>query len=57
MKCVELYGMIGCIKYKKSTIRKQSIIQKYSFSPMGPQRGNMNKKHVLKKVGFSKPVN
>jgi hypothetical protein len=47
---------IGGIKYQKSTIRNQSIIQKYFSSPMGPQRVKMKKKHVLKKVGFSKPV-
>jgi hypothetical protein len=40
------------IKYKKSTIRNQSIIQKYFFSPMGPQRGDMNKKTCFKKGWF-----
>jgi hypothetical protein len=48
---------LGGIKYKKSNIRNQSIIQKKNSSPMGPQRGKMKKKHVLKKVGFSKPFN
>jgi hypothetical protein len=38
---------IGGIKYKKSTIRNQSIIQKYISSPMGPQQGKMKKKHVF----------
>jgi hypothetical protein len=28
--------VLGDIKYKKSTIRNQSIIQKYFSSPMGP---------------------
>jgi hypothetical protein len=49
--------ILGGIKYKKSTIRNQSIIQKYFSSPMGPQRGKMKKKRVLKKVSFSKSVN
>jgi hypothetical protein len=48
---------IGGIKYKRSTIRNQSTMQKYFSSPMGPQRGKMKKNHVLKKVSFSKPVN
>jgi hypothetical protein len=43
---------IGGIKYKKFTIRNQSIIQKYFSSPMGPQKGKMKKKNVVKKVGF-----
>jgi acetolactate synthase small subunit len=40
-----LINRIGVIKYKKSTIRNQSIIQIF-FSSMGPQRGDMNKQHV-----------
>jgi hypothetical protein len=50
-----LMNRIGVIKYKKSTIRNQSIIN--FFPPMGPQRGDMNKKHVYKMVGLSKPAN
>jgi hypothetical protein len=45
---------IGGIKYKKSTIRNQSIIQKYFSSPMVPHRWKMNNQHVKKKVVFFK---
>jgi hypothetical protein len=37
---------IGGIKYKKSNITNQSIIQKYFFSPMSSQRGKMKNQHV-----------
>jgi hypothetical protein len=50
-----LMNRIGVIKYKKSTIRNQSIIK--LFPPMGPQRGDMNTQHVYKMVGLSKPAN
>jgi hypothetical protein len=46
--------LLGGIKYKKSTIRNQSIIQNNFSSPMGPQRGKMKKQHVLKKGWFFK---
>jgi hypothetical protein len=37
---------IGGIKYKKSTIQNQSVIQKYFFLPMGPPRCKMKNQHV-----------
>jgi hypothetical protein len=42
------FFIVGGIKYKKSTIRNQSIIQKYFYSPVDLQRGKMKKKNVLK---------
>ena len=49
--------IIAGIKYNKSTIRNQSILKKYISSLMGPKTLLVIKKHVLKMVDFSKPVN
>ena len=49
--------VIGGIKYNKSTIRNQSIFSKNISSLMGPKSLLVSKKHVLKMVDFSKPVN
>ena len=44
--------LIGGIKYNKSTIRNQSIINKIISSLMGPKSLLVKNKHVLKKVDF-----
>jgi hypothetical protein len=45
---------IGGIKYRKSTITNQSIIQKHFFSEMGSQRGGNEEPKCLKNGGFFK---
>ena len=49
--------LLGGIKYNKSTIKNQSIVKKIIPSLMGPKSLLVKKKHVLKMVDFSKPVN
>jgi hypothetical protein len=47
---------MGGIKYKKSTIKNQSFIQKKNHQ-MGPQICKIKNQNVEKMVGLSKPVN
>ena len=55
--CFNTKIVIGGIKYKKYTIRNQSIIEKNISSLMGPKILLGNNKHFLKRVDFWKPVN
>jgi hypothetical protein len=62
IKCIVLYWItdtskIGGLKYTKSTVRNQSIIQKSFSSLLHPKSCLMSNQQVLQMVDFWKPVN